>query len=412
MAFKKRWTRRTFLGASGIIAGWTSAPKRILSLARAVTAADTTAPNVYDELGVTTVINGQGTMTMLGGSLIPPEVEAAMAAASQHFVRITDLQVAAGNRIAKMLKLPEGHTALVTCGAAGAITIGTAAAITGDNEGFIRRLPDLAGMKSEVIIQRRHRYPFDQQIRATGAKLVEVDSRDDLRRAVNEKTAMMFFTNYLNGAGQIKVDEFARLAKEYNVPSFNDAAADTPPVSRLWEYNQMGYDMVAFSGGKAIRGPQCAGLLLGRKDLIANALLNSCPHEDTLGRSMKVGKEEIVGMVKALELYLAADHDALMREWWARLDTVAAELKNVPGVSTSVHVPEIANVVPHMQISWDPRRISLTTDQAFDLLRTSKPSIMVGRNENGLGLASFQLRPGEERILADRLIKIFRDHRI
>jgi L-seryl-tRNA(Ser) seleniumtransferase len=409
MGFKNRTTRRTFLGATGWIAGLASAPQRLFPAARATPGA-AAPPNVYEELGVTTVINGQGTMTMLGGSLIPQEVEAAMAAASQHFVRITDLQVAAGNRIAKMLKLPEGHTALVTSGAAGAITIGTAGALTGGSEELIRRLPDLTGMKSEVIIQRRHRYAFDQQIRATGVKLVEVDSRDDLRRAVNEKTALMFFTNYLNGEGQVKVDEFARLALEYHIPSFNDAAADTPPVSRLWEYNQMGYAMVAFSGGKAIRGPQCAGLLLGRKDLIASALLNTCPHEDTLGRSMKVGKEEIVGMVKALELYLAADHDALMREWWARLDTVAAELKNVPGVSTSVHVPEIANVVPHMQINWDPRRISLTPNQAAELLRNSKPSIVLGSNEYGLSLASFQLRPGEEKIVTQRLVQIFHQH--
>jgi len=411
MASENKSTRRTFLGATGMVAGLASAPQRFFAAARALPAADA-APNVYEDLGVTTVINGQGTMTMLGGSLIPPEVEAAMAAAAKHFVRIVDLQVAAGNRIAKMLKLPEGHSALVTSGAAGAITIGTAAALTGDSEEFIRRLPDLTGMKSEVIIQRRHRYAFDQQIRATGVKLVEVDSRDDLRRAVNEKTALMFFTNYLNGAGQIKVDEFVKLAQEYHIPSFNDAAADTPPVSRLWEYNQMGYDMVAFSGGKAIRGPQCAGLLLGRRDLIASALLNTCPHEDTIGRSMKVGKEEVVGMVKALELFLAADHEGLMREWWGRLDTVAAELKKVQGVSTSVHVPEIANVVPHMEISWDPRRISLTSHQATQALRDGKPSIILGSNETGLSLASFQLQPGEDKIVAERLVQIFRDHRI
>ncbi|HLY59229.1 MAG TPA: aminotransferase class V-fold PLP-dependent enzyme [Terriglobia bacterium] len=411
MEFKIKSTRRSFLGATGLIAGVVSLPRRFFSATLGLPAADA-ASNIYEELGVTTVINGQGTMTTLGGSLIPAEVESAMAAASKYFVRITELQVAAGNRIATMLKLPEGHTALVTSGAAGAITIGTAGVLTGNSEEFIRRLPDLTGMKSEVIIQRRHRYPFDQQIRATGVKLVEVESRDDLRRAVNDKTAMMFFTNYLNGEGHIKVDEFAKLANEFHLPSFNDAAADTPPVSRLWEYNQMGYDMVAFSGGKAIRGPQCAGLLLGRKDLLANALLNTCPHEDTLGRSMKVGKEEIVGMVKALELYVAEDHDALMREWWARLDTVADELKKVPGVSTSVHVPEIANVVPHMEISWDPRRISLTPDQAFDLLRKSKPSIMLGRGEHGLTLASFQLRPAEEKIVAERLVQIFRDHHV
>ena len=145
--------------------------------------------------------------------------------------------------------------------------------------------------------------------------------------------------------------------------------------------------------------------------MLASALLNTSPHEDTLGRSMKVGKEEIVGMVKALELYLAADHEALMREWWTRLDTVAGELKQIPGVSTSVHVPEIANVVPHMQISWDPRRISLTSEQAFDLLKNSKPSILLGRSENGLGLTGFQLRPGEDKIIAQQLVRIFRDHR-
>jgi len=411
MTFIAKWNRRRFLGATGLFAGWAAAPRKLLS-AKLRAATQEPLPNVYEELGITTVINGQGTMTALGGSLIPAEVGAAMAAASQHFVRITELQVAAGNRIAQMLKLPEGHTALVTSGAAGAITIGTAAALTGDDEELIRRLPDLTGMKSEVIIQRSHRYPFDQQIRATGVKLVEVETRDDFLQAFNtEKTALAFFTNYLNSAGRIKVDEFPKLAKRFNIPCFNDAAADTPPVSRLWEYNQMGYDLVAFSGGKAIRGPQCAGLLLGRKDLIANALLNTCPHEDTLGRSMKVGKEEIVGMVKALELYLAADHEALMREYWARLDTVAAELKQVPGVSTSVHVPEIANCVPHMQINWDPRRISLSPEQAFNLMKNSKPSIMLGRNETGLSLASFQLRPGEEKIVAERLVQILHEHR-
>lgn len=410
MSFMNKWNRRSFLGVTGMLAGWAASPRKLLSASPRIAAVDTTTPNVYEKLGVTTLINGQGNFTMLGGSLIPPEVEAAMAAASRHFVKITELQVAAGNRIAQMLKLPEGHSALVKSGAAGAITIGTAAVLTGDNEQLIQRLPDLTGMKSEVIIQRRHRFPFDQQIRATGAKLVEVDTRDDLRRAVNDKTALMFFTNHLNAAGQIKVDEFAKLAMEYHVPSFNDAAADTPPVFRLWEYNRMGYDMVAFSGGKAIRGPQCAGLLLGRKDLIGNALLNTCPY-DALGRSMKVGKEEIVGMVKALELYLAADHEALNREWWDRLDTVAGELGKIPGVSTSVYVPEIANHVPHMQISWDPRRISLTADQALDLLENSKPSIILGKSENGLVLASFQLLPGEEKIVAERLVRIFHENR-
>ena len=243
-------------------------------------------------------------MTMLGGSLLHPELEAVMTMAGRHFVSIPELEVAAGKRIAEMLKLPDGYTALVTSGAAAAIQSGLAGILTGGNEALIRQLPDLTGMKSEVIIQKSHRNPFDHQLRSTGIKLVEIETRDQLRSAVNDRTAMMHFSNFANAAGQIKVDEWVKLAKQYNIPCMNDAAADTPPVSHLWDYTNMGYDLVTFSGGKAIRGPQCAGLLIGRKDLVANALLNNSPHEDTLGRSQKVGKEEIVGMVKALELFL------------------------------------------------------------------------------------------------------------
>ncbi len=315
--------------------------------------------NVYEELGVTTVINGQGTMTMLGGSLMRPEVEAVMALGSLHFCSIPELEVAAGKRIADMLKLPDSYTALVTSGAAAAMQSGLAGILTGDNEQFIQQLPDLTGMKSEVIIQRSHRNPFDHQLRSTGIKLVEVETREELRRAVNPKTAMLHFTNFANAAGQIKVDEFAKLGKELKVPTFIDAAADTPPVSHLWDYTHMGYDLAAFSGGKAIRGPQCAGLLIGRKDLVAYALLNNSPHEDTLGRSQKVGKEEIVGMVKAIESYLKEDHDALTKEWWRRLDSISAEITRIHGVTTAFSVPDIANHVPHMEIYWDPRHISL-----------------------------------------------------
>jgi seryl-tRNA(Sec) selenium transferase len=265
-------------------------------------------------------------------------------------------------------------------------------------------------MKSEVIIQKSHRNPFDHQLRATGVKLIEIETREELRKAVNPKTAMMHFSNFANGAGQIKVDEWVKLAKEYNIPSFIDAAADTPPVSHLWDYTRMGYDLAAFSGGKAIRGQQCAGLLIGRKDLVAYALLNNSPHEDTLGRSQKVGKEEIVGMVKALESYLKEDQEALTREWWRRLDYISGEIARVPGVSTAVSVPDIANHVPHMQINWDPRRISLTAQEASKQLRSGKPSIVLGRSENNLRMNSFMLQPGEEKIISERLVQLFRSH--
>jgi L-seryl-tRNA(Ser) seleniumtransferase len=221
---------------------------------------------------------------------------------------------------------------------------------------------------------------------------------------------MMHFTNFANGAGAIKVDEWVKLAKASSIPAMIDAAADTPPVSHLWDYANMGYDLVTFSGGKAIRGPQCAGLLIGRKDLVAHALLNNSPHEDTLGRGQKVGKEEIVGMVKALESYLNEDHEALTKEWWNRLDTVAREVTKVPGVSTAYLVPDIANHVPHMQINWDPRRISLSPKDASKTLRKSKPSIVIESTEIGLAMNSFMLQPGEEKVVAEHLTQLFRAH--
>jgi L-seryl-tRNA(Ser) seleniumtransferase len=418
MRLNSKWNRRRFLGTVGTIAASVFAPRKLFACNRS--SATTASPSVsgfgqtgnpYEELGVTTVINCEGTMTMLGGSVLRPELEAVMAMAGRHFVSIPELEVAAGKRIAEMLKLPEDYTALVTSGAAAAIQSGLAGILTGDNEALIRQLPDLTGMKSEVIIQKSHRNPFDHQLRSTGVKLVEIETREQLHRAVSERTAMMHFTNFANAAGQIKVDEWSKLAKQYNVPCMNDAAADTPPVSHLWDYVNLGYDLVTFSGGKAIRGPQCAGLLLGRKDLVAYALLNNSPHEDTLGRSQKVGKEEILGMVKALELYLNEDHDALAKEWQQSLEGISRELAKIPGVTTSFFTPDIANHVPHMQIRWDAR-VSLTPDQVSKLLRSSKPAIVIGHGEGrpGLSMNSFMLQPGEDKIVAQQLSRLLREH--
>src|SRR5450631_531578 len=352
MPLNLRSTRRTFMSSLGVMAGaftgmMTNA-KGLFAAASPDTAAKAAkisgfgaSGNVYEELGITTVINGQGTMTVLGGSLARPEVEAVMALAGQHFCSIPDLEVAAGKRIAEMLKLPADYGVIVTSGAAAAMQSGLAGILTGSNEKFIQQLPDLTGMKSEVIIQKSHRNPFDHQLRSTGIKLVVIETRDELSRAINPNTAMLHFSNFANAAGQIKVDEWVKIAHEHNLPAFIDAAADTPPVSHLWDYANMGYDLIAFSGGKAIRGPQCAGLLIGKKDLVANALLNNSPHEDTIGRSQKVGKEEIIGMVKALELYLKEDHEALTKEWQARLDGIARELAKVPGVRTEFYTPDI-----------------------------------------------------------------------
>jgi L-seryl-tRNA(Ser) seleniumtransferase len=409
--------RRTFLGILSAIAGFLALPLKMAgktsSAAEAlVQAGFGYSGNPYEELGVTTVINAQGTMTMLGGSLIRPEVEAVMAQAARHFVSIPALEIAAGKRIAEMLKLPAGYGTLVTSGAAGAMQSGLAGILTGDNETLIRQLPDLTGMKSEVIIQKSHRNPFDHQLRGTGVRLVEIETREQLRRAVNERTAMMHFSNFANAAGQIKVDEWVKLAKEYKIPAMNDAAADTPPASHLWDYANMGYDLVTFSGGKAIRGPQCAGLLIGREDLIHYALLNNSPYEDTLGRGQKVGKEEIIGMIKALELYLNEDHDQMAREWQERLDKISRQISQIPGVSTTFFTPEVANHVPHMHITWSPN-ISLTPQQALEMLRSGKPSIALGGGEGGragLSMNSFMLQPGEDEIVGAQLTKMFREH--
>src|SRR5256885_2372361 len=420
MPLNPKSTRRTFVGGLAALGGALLNPKKLFASpssapsrtpAEKITGFGETG-NVYEELGVTTVINGQGTMTMLGGSLPRPEVEAVMALGGQHFCNIPELEVAAGKRIAQMLKLPENYSALVTSGAAAAMQSGLAGILTADNEQFIQQLPDLTGMKSEVIIQKSHRNGFDHQLRATGVKLIEIETREDLRKAVNPKTAMMHFSNFANATGQIKVDEWCKLAKEYKIPCFNDAAADTPPISHLWDYANMGYDLIAFSGGKAIRGPQCAGLLIGRKDLVAYALLNNSPHEDTIGRSQKVGKEEIVGMVKALELYLNEDHEALTKEWQDSLESISRQITKVPGVTTSFFVPEIANHVPHMRIILDPAKISITPKDVSQQLKDSKPSIVlsVGEEQPGLGMCSFMLQPGEDKIVASQLVRILREH--
>ena len=414
-----RSNRRSFLGTAGALAAaaWSGLRLRPASASPIPPQADKISGfgatgNVYQELGVTTVINGQGTMTTLGGSLIRPEVEAVMALGSKHFVSIPELERAAGERIAQMLKLPDGYSALVTSGAAAAIQSGLAGLLTGSSEQLIQQLPDLTGLKSEVIIQKAHRNPFDHQLRATGIKLVVIETREELHNAVGPKTAMMHFTNFANAAGEIKVEEWLKLAQQYNLPTMIDAAADTPPVSHLWDYAKMGYDMITFSGGKAMRGPQCAGLLIGRKEMVHNALLNNSPFEDTLGRGQKVGKEEIVGMIKALEIYLNEDHEALTKEWWSRLDKISADVTKVPGVSTAYFIPDIANHVPHVQINWDPRRISLAPREAAGLLRKGTPSIVVESTETGLAMNSFMLQPGEDVIVGTKIAELLRAHPI
>ncbi len=414
--------RRGFLGGLGFLTASLFGGQRLWG-ARGATSAKHDAwtgkirglgetGNVYQELGLTTVINGQGTETVLGGSLIRSEVKAVMDLASQHFVVIMDLEAAAGRRIAEMLKLPQGYGAIITSGAASAIQNGYSGILTGSNATYIKQIPDLTGMKSEVIIQRAHRSGWDHQIRTTGAKLVEVETVEDVHRAISERTAAMHFLNLSDPDGQIKRADWVKLAHAANVPAFLDAAADIPPKSRLSDYANMGFDLIAFSGGKALRGPQCTGLLLGRQELVHSALLNMSPNEDTIGRPTKVGKEEIVGVLKALELYLAEDQEVLDKDQWRQLDTVAAKVSKIAGITVTRDVPEIANHFPALQVHLDPARFSATPHEITEQLARMKPSIVLTEGASTIEMTAIDLKPGEDKIIADALASALMAHSV
>ena len=278
--------------------------------------------------------------------------------------------------------------------------------LTGTDRQKIVDLPNLAGMKSEVIIQKAHRFGYDHAVRNCGVRLVEVETREDLERAVSDQTAMMLFYNNNNPEGRIQDEAFVQLGKKHGIPTFNDAAADVPPVENLWKYTTMGFDLVAFSGGKGLRGPQSAGLLLGRKDLIAAARLNAPPNGNTIGRGLKVNKEEMLGMLVALERYLAMDHAAERREFDKRAETIRRSAAGVPGVKAEIFVPEVANHVPHVRISWDAAAKRITAADAVKALRDGEPSIGTRSEGEALVVGVWMMHPGEEKIVARRLREV------
>ena len=390
------WSRRRFLGiVSGLpLVGGLGLPAEALAKA---------GPDYFAELGVRPFINAAGTYTAMTSSLMPPEVMEAIAYAAKHYVMLDEVHDRIGERIATMLR---AEAAMVTAGAASALTLGTAAILTGTDRQKILNLPNLSGMKSEVIIQKSHRFGYDHAVRNCGVRLVEVETRDDLERAVNDNTAMMLFYNANNFVGQIKDEEFAQLGKKHGIPTFNDAAADVPPVENLWKYTAMGFDLVAFSGGKGIRGPQSSGLLLGRKDLIAAARLNGPPNSDTIGRGMKVNKEEMLGLLVALDLYLKKNHDQERREFDKRAEAIQKGVGDVPGVSAEIFVPEVANHVPHIRISWDAAGKRITAAEVVKALRDGEPSIATRSEGNALVVGVWMMRAGEEKIVARRLREV------
>ena len=392
-------TRRTFFErlstlplVGGLLAGGGHAAEAAVPVAR----------DYFKELGVRPFINAAGTYTDMTASLMPPEVMAAINYASKHYVPLNELHDRIGERIATLVK---AEAAMVSCGAASAMTLGTAGVLTGVDPQKIVDLPNLAGMKTEVIMQKSHRFGYDHAVRNCGVKIVEVETAADLEAAITPQTAMMLFYNNNNSVGQIRDEEFVRLGKKHGVVTMNDCAADVPPVENLWKFTAMGFDLVAFSGGKGIRGPQSAGLLLGRKDLVAAARANAAPNGNTIGRGMKVNKEEMLGMLAAVERFVKLDHAALDREYTRRANVILKSLAGVKGVTASITVPEVANHVPHVQIVLDTAVTGITGQEISKRLREGIPSIGV-RPGDELLVGVWMMKPGEDVIVARRLRQV------
>jgi D-glucosaminate-6-phosphate ammonia-lyase len=390
------WSRRHFLETLGtfpVVRGFAG------SAAYAGRAAKAGGRDYFRELGVRPFINAAGTYTAMTASLMPPEVMDAINYASKQFVMLDELHDRVGERIATLAR---AEAAMVTCGAASALTLGTAAVLTGTDRQRIADLPDLSKMKSEVIIQKAHRFGYERAVRNCGIRFVEVETRDDLERAITDKTAMMLFYNNNNSVGQIRDEEFAKLGMKHSIPTMNDAAADVPPLENLWKYTAMGFDLVAFSGGKGIRGPQSAGLLLGKKPLVAAARMNGSPNGNAIGRGMKVNKEEMVGMLAALELFVGKDHAREGREFERRAEEIRKAAAGVAGVKAEIFVPEVANHVPHVRVTWDPSK-PLKAAAVVRAMQDGEPSIVIRAEEESLVVGVWMMQAGEEKVVARRL---------
>ena len=357
----------------------------------------------FKELGVRTFINAAGTYTFMTGCLMHPEVIEAYNYATNEFVLLDDLQDKVGERIAELLRC---EAATITAGAASAITLGTAGVLTGMDPEKVIQIPDLTGMKSEVILQKSHVIGYAHAIRNCGVKLVEVETRKELEKAINEKTAMMWFFNGNNFVGEIQDQEFVEIAQKHGIPTFNDCAADVPPVENLWKYNEMGFDLVTFSGGKGLRGPQSAGLLMGKKKYIDAARLSAPPRGNTVGRGMKVNKEEVLGMLVTIESYLARDHEADWALWEKQILTMHDAVADIKGVQPEIHVPKVANHVPSLRIAVNEEESGWTSDKVREKLREGHPSIETVGGRDSIGITAWMMQPGQERIVASRLREI------
>ena len=363
----------------------------------------------FKELGIRTFINAAGTYTSMTGSLMPKEVIDAINYGSLEYVNLDELQDKVGERIAELLNC---EYATVSSGCFGAMSIAMAGVMSGKDLKKIKQLPDTTGLRNEVILQESHTIGYAQALTNVGAKLVKVKTAEELENAINEKTAMLWFLNANTDRGDIKWEEFVSLGKKHNIPTFIDCAADVPPVDNLFKFTRIGFDMVAFSGGKGLRGPQSAGLLLGKKEYIEAARLHTPPRGETIGRGMKVNKEEVLGMLAALELYLSKDHQAEWKMWEDQIDLISESAKSITGVETNIHVPPHANHVPSLKIRWDQSKVNISPDNVRKILREGSPSIETVGNKNEIGITTWMMVPGQEKIVAKKIKKILKSHKI
>ncbi|MFO7918394.1 MAG: aminotransferase class V-fold PLP-dependent enzyme [Anaerolineae bacterium] len=367
------------------------------------TIATTSVPS-FKDLGVQPLINCMGTYTILSGSRLIGQAAEAMVAASNHYVNMDELMEKVGQRLAELTGAEWGY---ITCGCAAALNQIAAAAMAGADPEKMVRLPDTTGMKDEVIIQEGHRNAYDYAVRMTGAEMIEVETRADLKAAISERTALFLITGDLEERSTIPVPEMIQVGRRHGIPSFVDAAAQRPDVPN--RYLEMGADAVGYSGGKCLRGPQASGLVLGRKDLLKAAFLNGAPHH-ALGRPMKAGKEEIMGLLAAVEAWIRGrDHEAEWDMWEGYLNRIRSAVADLPSMSFRAEEPGVANVAPTLVISWDPQVLNVDPEQIHTELLEGAPPIAMHLLDDGLRVMPYMMEKGDAEIVAERLHELLSD---
>ena len=371
-----------------------------LKAARAEEKARITIPT-YDTIGVVPVINCQGTFTILSGSLMFPEVSAAMKEASSHYVHMDELMNAVGKRLSELTGAEWG---IVTSGAAAGLACVTAACVAGADPEKMAILPDCSGMKNEVLVAHNHRHVYDHAIRMVGVKMIEVKSAEEMESKVNDRTAMIDVFGHVCDEGPVYLEDIVRIGKKHKIPILVDAAAERPDIPNA--YLSAGCDVVVYSGGKCLRGPQCSGLVLGRKDILQAAFLNSAPHH-ALGRPMKVGKEEIMGLLAAVEMWVhGRDHGAEWKEWESWLSTIENRISTIPSLKIEREMPGRSNVAPTLTITWDEEKVKVTGEEVQAQLLGGSPRIQVPLSGKGLSVMPYMMSPGEDQVVAKRLYEV------